>query len=118
MVKQTVESSNASIPLASDRAVAQSKRRLLRLAGHQLGHAEPMPFELHLLNGINPPVPEVTALIHRTTKDRRAGEYRLHIEKVPGFSHWDKRRRKPAKLRPILGEFLSATLTFSVSSYL
>lgn len=36
------------------------------------------PFELRLLNGMNPPVPEVTVLIHRITKDRRAGEYREH----------------------------------------
>jgi hypothetical protein len=53
------------------------------------------PFELRLLNGMNPPVPEVTVLIHRITKDRRAGEYRLHIKKVLGYKHWDKRRRKP-----------------------
>jgi hypothetical protein len=44
---------------------------------------------------MNPPVPEVTVLIHRITKDRRAGEYRLHIKKIPGFKHWDKRTRKP-----------------------
>jgi hypothetical protein len=31
--------------------------------------------ELRLLKGMNPPVPEVTVLIHRITKDRRAGEY-------------------------------------------
>lgn len=41
-----------------------------------------VPFELRLLNGMNPPVPEVTVLIHRITKDRRAREYRLHIKKV------------------------------------
>jgi hypothetical protein len=34
-----------------------------------------VPFELRLLNGMNPPVSEVTVLIHRITKDRRAGEY-------------------------------------------
>jgi hypothetical protein len=54
-----------------------------------------LPFELRLLNGMNPPVPEVTVLIHRITKDRRAGEYRLHIKRVLGFKHWDKRRQKP-----------------------
>jgi hypothetical protein len=54
-----------------------------------------LPFELRLLNGMNPPVPEVTVLIHRITKDRRAGEYRLHIKKVLGFKHWDERRQKP-----------------------
>ena len=56
-----------------------------------------VPFELRLLNGMNPPVPEVTVLIHRVTKDRRAGEYRLHIKKVLGFKHWDKRRQKPKR---------------------
>jgi len=51
-----------------------------------------VPFELRLLNGMNPPVPEVTLLISKIT--RRAGEYRLHIKKVLGFKHWDKRRQK------------------------
>ena len=54
-----------------------------------------VPFELRLRNGMNPPVPEVTLLIHRITKDRRAGEYRLHIKKVLEFKNWDKRRQKP-----------------------
>jgi hypothetical protein len=51
-----------------------------------------LPFELRLLNGMNPPVPEVTVLIHRITKEGR--DYRLHIKKVLGFKHWDKRRQK------------------------
>jgi hypothetical protein len=51
-----------------------------------------VPFELRLLNGMNPPVPEVTVLIHRITKG--AGEYRLHTKKVLGFRHCDKRNRK------------------------
>jgi len=56
-----------------------------------------VPFELRLLNGMNPPVPEVTVLIYRITKDRRAGEYRLHIKKIVGFKHWDNRTRKPKR---------------------
>jgi hypothetical protein len=54
-----------------------------------------LPFELRLLNGMNPPVPEVTVLIHRITK--RAGKYGLHIRKVLGFKHWDKRGQKPKR---------------------
>ena len=54
-----------------------------------------LPFELRLLNGMNPPVPEVTVLIHKIVNDRRAGEYQLHIKRVLGFKHWDKRRGKP-----------------------
>jgi hypothetical protein len=56
-----------------------------------------VPFELRPLNGMNPPVPEVTVLIHRITKDRRAGEYRLHIKRVLNYKHWDKRRQKPRR---------------------
>jgi hypothetical protein len=54
-----------------------------------------VPFELRLLNGMNPPVPEVNVLIHRIT--RRAGDYYLHIKKVLRFKHWDKRRQKPKR---------------------
>ena len=56
-----------------------------------------MPFELRLLNGMNPPVLEVTVLIHRITKDHWAGEYRLHIKKVLNYKHWDRRRQKPRR---------------------
>ena len=56
-----------------------------------------VPFELRLRNGMNPPVPEATVLIHKVTKYRRAGEYQLHIKKVLGFKHWDKRRQKPKR---------------------
>jgi hypothetical protein len=54
-----------------------------------------VPFELRLINGMNRPIPEVTVLVHRVTKDRRVGNYRLHIKRVLGFKHWDKRRQKP-----------------------
>ena|SRR5437868_12648426 len=53
------------------------------------------PFELRLINGMVKPIPEVTVLIHKVSADRRAKEYRLHIKKVLGFKHWDKRRRRP-----------------------
>ena len=54
-------------------------------------------FELRLLDGMNPTVPEVTVLIHGITKDRRARKYRLHIKKVLGCRHWHRRRQKPKR---------------------
>src|SRR3981081_287479 len=66
-----------------------------------------VPFELRLLNGMNPPVPEVTVLIHKIKKDRRAGEYQLHIKKVLGFKNWDKRHRKPKSARKNRSKVLS-----------
>jgi hypothetical protein len=56
-----------------------------------------IPFELRLINGMNPPVPEVTVLIHKITTNRRVGEYELHIKKILGFKHWDKRRWNPKR---------------------
>lgn len=52
-----------------------------------------LPFELRLMNGMNPPIPEVTVLIHRITKNHRLKKYELHIKSVLGFKHWDKRRQ-------------------------
>ena len=56
-----------------------------------------VPFELRLINGMNPPIPEVTVLIHKITIDRRERVYELHIKKVLGFKHWDKRRQVPKR---------------------
>lgn len=56
-----------------------------------------MPFELRLINGMNPPMPEVTVLIHKVTVDRRNRVYKLHISKVLEFRHWDKRRQVPRR---------------------
>jgi hypothetical protein len=55
------------------------------------------PFELRLLNGMTPPVPEATVLIHKVTKDYRSGEYELHIKRVLGFKDWDKQGQKPKR---------------------
>jgi hypothetical protein len=55
------------------------------------------PFELRLINGMNPPIPEVTVLIHKVTTNRRAGAYELHIKKILGFKHWDKYRQVPKR---------------------
>lgn len=54
-----------------------------------------VPFELRLINGMNPPMPEVTVLIHKVTKNRHDRAYELHIKKVLSFKHWDKRRGAP-----------------------
>jgi hypothetical protein len=56
-----------------------------------------LPFELRLINGMNPPIPEVTVLVHKVTKDRRRDVYQLHFKKVLGFKHWDKRRQVPKR---------------------
>jgi hypothetical protein len=56
-----------------------------------------LPFELRLINGMNPPVPEVTVLIRKVTMDRREGVYELHIKRVLALKHWDRRRKVPKR---------------------
>ena len=55
------------------------------------------PFELRLINGMTPPVPEVTVLINKVTTSKRDRQYRLHIAEVLEFKHWDKRRQVPRR---------------------
>jgi hypothetical protein len=55
------------------------------------------PFELRLINGMNKPVPEVTVLVRKVIVDRREGVYELHIKKVMGVKHWDRRRKMPKR---------------------
>jgi hypothetical protein len=54
-----------------------------------------LPFELRSINGMNPPVPEVTVLVRKITMDRREGVYELRFKKVLGFKHWDRRNKIP-----------------------
>jgi hypothetical protein len=56
-----------------------------------------VPVELRLINGMNPPVPEVSVLVHKITTNRRERVYKFHIKRVLGFEHWDKRRRLPQR---------------------
>jgi hypothetical protein len=56
-----------------------------------------VPFELRLINGMNPPVPEVTVLVDKITMNRRERVYEFHLKKVLGFKHWDKRRKMPKR---------------------
>ena len=55
------------------------------------------PFEKGLINGMNPPVPEATVLIHKVTRNRYYKPYEFHIKRVIGFKHWDKRRGAPKR---------------------
>ena len=48
-----------------------------------------IPFELRLINGMNPPIPEVTVLIHKVRTNRSAGEY-VH----PRRYEWHHRKSK------------------------
>ena len=60
------------------------------------------PFELRLINGMQKNAPEVTVLITRVTRNPRERYYALHIGRVLGWKHWDRRRQRPTR-RPRSG---------------
>lgn len=57
------------------------------------GRIEPLtpPFELRLLNGMTPPVPEATVIVTQVTRDLAAQKYELHLGEVLQVQHWEDR---------------------------
>ena len=53
------------------------------------------PFNLRLLNGMTPPVPEATVRVLKVTK--RNSELQFHLGRVLEVKHWDRKREKPAR---------------------
>jgi hypothetical protein len=55
----------------------------------------PPPFNLRLLNGMLPPVPQATVELVRVVKDPARGELRLHLGRVLEVKYWDRKRECP-----------------------
>ncbi len=62
----------------------------LRLA--KVGSA---PFNLRLLNGMQPPVPEATIRVVKVV--RKAKEIQLHLGRVLEVRHWNRAKERPTK---------------------
>jgi len=61
----------------------------------RLGHVGPAPFDLRLLNGMLPPVPEATVRVTSVTKRLKTKELELHLGAVLSVKHWDRKRERP-----------------------
>jgi hypothetical protein len=55
-----------------------------------------VPFNLRLLNGMLPPVPEATVKVERVVFDRKNGIIEFHLGRVVEVKHWDRRAEEPA----------------------
>ena len=56
----------------------------------------PAPFNLRLLNGMLPPVPEAIIKVERVVLDRKNKEIQFHPGRVVQVKHWNRRAEKPA----------------------
>jgi hypothetical protein len=48
------------------------------------------PFNLRMLNGMTPPVPEATVQVVKVVRKKNKGEIELHLGKVISVKHWDR----------------------------
>ena len=55
------------------------------------------PFNLRLLNGMTPPVPEATVRVTKVVRRKSTKTIELHLGKVLSVKHWDRRKECPTK---------------------
>ena len=55
------------------------------------------PFNLRILNGMTPPVPETTVQVIKVVPNKRTGKYEIHLGRVLEVKNWDRRKECPKK---------------------
>jgi hypothetical protein len=53
------------------------------------------PFNLRLLNGMTPPVPEATVRVTKVVRRKSTKTIELHLGKVISVRHWDRKKERP-----------------------
>jgi hypothetical protein len=55
------------------------------------------PFNLRMLNGVTPPVPEATVRVIKVVRRKKSKTIELHLGKVLSVKHWDRKKERPIK---------------------
>lgn len=55
------------------------------------------PFNLRLLNGMTPPVPEATVRVTKVVRRRSSNTIELHLGKVLSVEHWNRKKECTTK---------------------
>jgi hypothetical protein len=55
------------------------------------------PFNLRLLNGMTPPVPEATIIVTKVVRRKNKETIELHLGEVLSVKHWDRKKECPVK---------------------
>lgn len=55
------------------------------------------PFNLRLLNGMTPPVPEATVRVTKVVRRKSNKTIELHLGKVLSVKHWDRKKERPTR---------------------
>jgi len=81
--------------LSRPRRKAVEYRNLTDYWLNRLNRVGPAPFNLRLLNGMLPPVPEATVRVEKVVIDKRSNVIELHLGKVIEIVHWDRKSEQP-----------------------
>lgn len=55
------------------------------------------PFNLRLLNGMTPPVPEATVRVTKVVRKKHSKTIELHLGKILNVKYWDRKKECPKK---------------------
>lgn len=57
------------------------------------------PFNLRMMNGMTPPVPEATVRVTKVVPNKHTGKYEIHLGRVLEVRNWDRRKECPKRQR-------------------
>lgn len=63
----------------------------------RLERVGPAPFNLRMLNGMTPPVPEATVRVTKVVRRESTGTLELHLGRVLEIKRWDRKRELPRR---------------------
>ena len=81
--------------LSQPRRKAVEYRDLTNYWLNRLDRVGPAPFNLRLLNGMLPPVPEATVRVEKVVIDKGSNVIELHLGRVIDIVHWDRKSEQP-----------------------
>jgi len=63
----------------------------------RLERVGPAPFNVRLLNGMTPPVPEATIRVTKVIKNNRNWSLEFHLGRVLLVKYWDRKKERPRR---------------------
>lgn len=81
--------------LSQPRRKAIEYRNLTDYWLNRLDRVGPAPFNLRLLNGMMPPVPEATIRVKKVVTNERSEIIELHLGRVIKVLHWNRKSEQP-----------------------
>ena len=83
--------------LAKPRRKCVEYRKMKEYWERRLAKVGKPPFNLRLLNGMTPPVPEATVRVIKVVRRNTTKTIELHLGKVLSVKHWDRKKERPTR---------------------